>query len=178
MPGCTGATSVIVHNHARWIITAGFLLVLAYAAWYVTGKERILREGELILLDLVPVDPRSLLQGDYMQLRYAIGADIERDSLEGRGYLVYRRGPDSVATFVRLQATVKPLGDHEGVLLFRRRRAGAIRPNSMRVGPESYFFQEGRAGVFAGARYGGLRVDERGEVVLVGLYDGNRRLIR
>ena len=178
MPGCPGATPVNVHKHARWIITAGFLLVLAYAATYITGKERILREGELVLLDLVPVDPRSLLQGDYMRLRYAIGADIERDSLDGRGYLVYRRGPDSVATFVRLQATAEPLGDREGILLFRRRRAGAIRANSLRVGPESYFFQEGRAGVFAGARYGGLRVDRRGEVVLEGLYDADRRLIR
>ena len=167
-----------MHKYARWIIVAGFLAVLVYVTHYIVAKERILFRGELILLDLVPVDPRSLLQGDYLRLRYAIGESVSRDTLEGRGYLVYRRGPDSVASFVRLQASPEPLRDGEGILLFRRRRAGAIRAGSIRVGPESYFFQEGRGNDFAAARYGGLRVDDRGEVVLVGLYDGNRRLIR
>ena len=167
-----------MHKHARWIILAGFFLVLAYVAYNIADKERILARGELILLELVPVDPRSLLQGDYMRLQYAIGDAVTRDSLGGRGYLVYRRGPDSTATFVRLQDRPEPTANGEGVLLFRRRRAGAIRAGSIRVGPESYFFQEGRAEAFARARYGGLRVDEAGEVVLVGLYDGNRRIIR
>ena len=167
-----------MHKYARWIILFGFITVLAYVTYYIAEKERILSRGELILLDLVPVDPRSLLQGDYMRLRYAIGESVTRDSLDGRGYLVYRRGADSVATFVRLQPQPEPLSDREGILLFRRRRAGALRAGTIRVGPEDYFFQEGRGADFAAARYGGLRVDERGEVVLEGLYDGDRRLIR
>ncbi|MFX7329222.1 GDYXXLXY domain-containing protein, partial [Acinetobacter baumannii] len=33
-------------------------------------KEMLLKEGQLVLLPLAPVDPRSLMQGDYMALRY------------------------------------------------------------------------------------------------------------
>ena len=35
-------------------------------------NERLLASGETLYLELAPVDPRSLMQGDYMRLRYAV----------------------------------------------------------------------------------------------------------
>lgn len=167
-----------MHRYSRALIIFGCLLVLGYTAYFVLAKERILDRGELVLFRLVPVDPRSLLQGDYMRLRYAIGEEVARDSLPPRGYLIFRRDPGGVAQFVRIQAEPHPLAAEEGRLLYRRRRAGAIRPGNLRIGPEDYFFEEGRGEDFAGARYGGMRVDDRGEAVLVGLYDEAGNLIR
>jgi len=46
----------------------------------VGKSETLLANGELIKLQLAPVDPRSLLQGDYLTLRYAISnLPIEND---------------------------------------------------------------------------------------------------
>ena len=36
-------------------------------------REQILQTGDRIVLQTVPVDPRSLMQGDYAILRYEIG---------------------------------------------------------------------------------------------------------
>ena len=48
---------------------------------------------------------------------------------------------------------------------------------SINIGAESYFFQEGDAEKFEKAVYGGLRVDNKGNSVLVGLFDENKKQI-
>ena len=53
-----------------------FLLVLALQSAWILGtaftQERILRVGQIILLETQPVDPRDLLRGDYVRLNYRI----------------------------------------------------------------------------------------------------------
>jgi len=52
------------------------VLVLALQAAWVLGtalvQERILRTGQVVLLETQPVDPRDLLRGDYVILNYKI----------------------------------------------------------------------------------------------------------
>ena len=62
----------------RALIALGALLVLGALNFAIVGKERIRRDGEVVYLPLAPVDPRSLIQGDYMALRFALARDIER----------------------------------------------------------------------------------------------------
>lgn len=57
-----------------------------------------------------------------------------------------------------------------GEMLLRYRRRGTVR-----LGAESFFFQEGYARRYGQARYGELKVSEKGESVLVGLRDENLR---
>ena len=42
------------------------VIILGLVNWSITGKEKHLAEGKIVYLDLAPVDPRSLMQGDYM----------------------------------------------------------------------------------------------------------------
>ena len=58
-----------------WILVA-WGLVAGVALFAIQGHERTLRHGELVLLRLAPVDPRSLMQGDYMALRFAVDAEL------------------------------------------------------------------------------------------------------
>jgi len=55
-----------------------FIAVLALQSAWMLGtalvQERSLTQGELILLETRPVDPRDLLRGDYVVLNYKIGA--------------------------------------------------------------------------------------------------------
>src|SRR5690606_24984268 len=50
---------------------AGLVLVLLVVNGGIYQRERILADGQPVMLALAPVDPRSLMQGDYMALRFA-----------------------------------------------------------------------------------------------------------
>ena len=144
------------------ILWAVALLILATINFMIMEKEHTLAEGGTMLLRLAPQDPRSLMQGDYMVLRYALAREIPATELEAdRGCLVVSLNEHNVAEFVRIHRN-EELGSNEHLLFYRNRRG-------LRLGAESFFFQEGDAGLYGEARYGELKVDESGGSVLVGL---------
>lgn len=155
----------------RALVMINLIALLGYMIWSVSEKEILLEEGELLLFDLAPVDPRSLIQGDYMTLRYAEARNFMTDSIPKTGYMVVTLDSLGVAQKQRLQETTEPLNKGEYLVNYT---ASNWRLN---IGAESYFFQEGQAPLFDSARYGGVRVDEAGNSLLVGLYDTERRLI-
>lgn len=57
-------------KQSQILIIINLLLLLGYFNWSIYQKEQTLRDGQLVLFELAPVDPRSLMQGDYMNLRY------------------------------------------------------------------------------------------------------------
>lgn len=149
----------------RAFILPGLLLALALPSWAIVEKERLLASGDVVLLELAPVDPRSLIQGDYMRLEYAVTRIMEaNDSWPRDGNIVVTLDAQRVATFVR-RDDGRPLAAGEHLLRYRRRDF------RVRVGSNAFFFEEGRASMYARARYGELRVNDAGESVLVGLRD-------
>lgn len=149
------------------------LIVLGCLNWMIVAKERLLQNGRSVFCELAPVDPRSLMQGDYMILRYAAAEDAASHVAEDAydGYLIFSLDENAVAKFARLDDQT-PLADNEVRILFRRRHQG-FRRGMIRLGAESYFFQEGRADDFSRAKYGELKVAPNGDCILVGLRDGN-----
>jgi uncharacterized membrane-anchored protein len=145
------------------ILNLGLLLFLFNAS--VMHKEDLMKEGSLVFIELAPVDPRSLMQGDYMRLSYRISQDLPVDSIPTRGYCVVRLNNKKVAERVRVQKQQTPLFAGEHLIEYT---AGQWTIN---IGAESYFFQEGKAEHYSKARYGGLRIDKSGNSLLVGLYD-------
>ena len=80
------------------------VVVLTVLNYGIYAKEQIKEHGETLLLALAPVDPRSLMQGDYMRLRYAIERNApagELASHQKRGYMVIRPDENNVGQFVR-----------------------------------------------------------------------------
>ena len=153
------------------IILLNLVLALGIYHYFVMEKEKTLARGQLVLLELAPVDPRSLMQGDYMKLRYAI-ADVNENSFPRTGYYVITLDSGLVARKQRIQAGRQPLNPGEYLIQYH------IGPWRHSLGAEDYFFQEGRADTFALARYGGLRIDDKGNSILIGLYDEHKKLIR
>lgn len=142
-----------------WVVAVGSLLFVNYAIY---GKEQLIRFGQPILLELAPVDPRSLIQGDYMALRYKIATDLETEELPPRGKLVIHVAENGVASFVRVDDGA-PLATDERLLNYYKHDW------QIDLGPTSFFFQEGTAEDYAEAEYGELRVDASGTSILVGL---------
>ncbi len=139
--------------------------VVNYAVWQ---KERVLAGGRTVLLELAPVDPRSLMQGDYMALNYRLAGDI-RTSLDERsadGLAVVELDDQMRAVFRHVQHANAPLQANQALIQFRKRGS------AVRIGAESFFFEEGQAMIYEDAKYGELKVADNGEVILVGLRDG------
>ncbi len=52
------------------------LIALLLVNWSIYKKEDLLENGKVIFLKLAPIDPRSLMQGDYMALRFDVANQI------------------------------------------------------------------------------------------------------
>jgi len=154
----------------------GFFLLFG---WSVRQKEDLLRSGSSIMLALRPVDPRSLMQGDYMILRLDVEEGIakalrgkERESrLKGVAFIA----PDSdgVYHFVGLEEDGPPQenGPLPLRLVYRGKRYG------VQVGSGSFFFQEGHGQAYDRARFVEMRVDPEGNTLITHLLDENRQRI-
>ena len=159
----------------RSVLLATSLIVLGCLNWLIIAKERVLSSGRTVLCELVPVDPRSIMQGDYMTLRYRIADDAAKQVSANTfdGHLILKLNTNDVASFQSLDDG-KTLASDEVRIRFRRRHTGSWVRDALRIGAESYFFQEGRGDHFAKARYGELKVAPNGECILVGLRDSQR----
>jgi uncharacterized membrane-anchored protein len=141
----------------RRLLIVAAVIVLGAVNWSIFAKERIKTHGERVFLALAPVDPRSIMQGDYMALRFEIVNDIPTGA---SGSVALRVDSNGVATL-----NPDPAGS--GLRIRYRIRNGQVW-----LGTNAYFFEEGTAQQYEGARFGEFRVDrESGEAVLVGLAD-------
>ncbi len=176
------------------LLWGGLLLALVVANLGIRGHERTLSEGRVVLLELAPVDPRSLMQGDYMVLRFAVDEAIWKALHPGRdddlggvvgemakscggkgcsdGYAVVAPDRDGVGRFVRVQAAPQPLADGEIAVRFRERDWLQIV-----IAGNSWFFPEGQAKRYEPARYAELRVAADGTALIAGLRDEKRKLL-
>lgn len=67
----------------RILVVAGIQFLVLFSI--IGFKQYTVWTGETVLLRTVPVDPRDLLRGDYVRVRYEIST-LQRSSLAGDGY--------------------------------------------------------------------------------------------
>jgi uncharacterized membrane-anchored protein len=145
----------------RVLGVAGAALALGAVNYSIAGKESVIRNGETVYLELAPVDPRSLMQGDYMALRFRLAEELEAARDDASVAARERRAPLDLDA--RRVATLAP-GAGEAEIAFK------IRQGRVWLGTNAYFFAEGSAQRYERARYGVFRLRD-GEAVLVGLAD-------
>lgn len=152
------------------LMIISLIAILSALGFGVYEKEQLKRHGESVLLELAPADPRSLIQGDYMRLRYSIEDKLNTLETKHIKYIIVRVDDRRVARFERVDRG-EPLsrGEH-------RLRVKMLR-SRLRVVPRSFLFQEGHADHYDRARYGVFRVDESGSNLLIALADVSREVI-
>jgi uncharacterized membrane-anchored protein len=151
-------------------VVAAFALVAGVAGHAVVDRERVLDTGRVVLFELAPVDPRSLMQGDYMALRFAIDDGLpRRDGAPA--------GPLPRFAYLELDAEGRARLAGVGEALPAPPASVAVRirmrDGAPSVGPNAFFFEEGQAAVFEGARWGEFRVAADGTALLTHLRDEN-----
>lgn len=153
------------------------LFVFSILNYSIYHKEKILISGEEIFLALVPVDPRSLIQGDYMQLGYAIENTAKNNLIHApkeRGDIVITLDNKKIAHFDRFKDN-HPLKNNEKLIRYTFDKNHFFRP--IQIQPNSFFFQEGQGAYFAKAKYAIFHYNGIKEYVLVGLADENGKKI-
>ncbi len=162
----------------RIIASAVFAaIVIAVLFVIVVQKERLLACGNRVFFKLAPVDPRSLMQGDYMALRYALANDLSvirwKQHLEDRsGLTIITLDKKHIAIKVRLYTNAEKLAPDEKLLHYKLSRG------NISFGADSFFFQEGQGKSYEKAKYGELVLDDDGSSVLVGLRDEKLNILK
>ncbi|MFW7340631.1 GDYXXLXY domain-containing protein [Pollutimonas sp. H1-120] len=177
-------------------LMAGLVAALGLANTEIYRNEQILTRGQRVVLALAPVDPRSLMQGDYMDLRYDVAGQVPQvldkaspavaRAIEAQrgGYLLLEPDRGGVHRLAAVLAdpdlqesgSLVPRGPAGGepataaaILAFRLRHDAAL------IGTNAWFFPEGQAQRYAGARFGEFRVDRHGTGRLLRLLDEQLR---
>ena len=149
---------------AFWVIVTAQLVVLAAMVGF---SEQVRRTGEHVVLQTVPVDPRSLLQGDYAILNYeiAIPGRIKNASPPLRKNL--RRGSWSFVTLEKRGEIWQATGYYSSRSLPDRLHIRGRMDDSGRLdfGIGTYFVPEGTGHIVENARDVKVRVfvDRDGE---------------
>jgi len=149
----------------RIVALVAGLAILVLANHSIYSRERLLAEGRVVLLELAPVDPRSLMQGDYMALNFRASNEAfgrrARESLAD-GHIVLQMDTNGVGKFKRLDDGTLLAAD-EVRIRYR------VREDQVKFATNAYFFQEGHAKYYERARYGEFRVAPDGECLLTGM---------
>jgi uncharacterized membrane-anchored protein len=166
-------------KRARWMIAvAGLALILVLANWDIAQKRAVIANGQVLLLELRPADPRSLFQGDYMRLALADAAMPGADGIVDmpyRGTVILALDENRVGRYARRDdgSALK-----EGELRVQYRRHQEWHTPRLDYGAQSFFFQEGDAESYERARYAILRVAEDGSTILTDLAGEDRVAIK
>lgn len=150
-------------------IAAAVLFILAASALTIWRFEQTLASGQTVILELAPVDPRSIMQGDFMALAFAIDRQLPDDAAQ-YSYAWLSLSEQGIASLHSLSNNLPAQDGLIGLLL--RQRDGIYS-----VGPNAFFFAEGTAAIYEAARYGQFKVDSSGKALLTGLLDENRQLL-
>ncbi len=142
------------------------VIILGVLNYGIYESHQIQQSDEVLLFDLAPVDPRSLMQGDYMVLRYTISRKAGRKN-SPRQHIVVKADQNGVAEMVRFGGGSELKSGEKRIPLKR---------SGLKL-PPSFFFQEGHAKHYTNARYGIFKFDDHGNYLLTGLADEDRKPI-
>lgn len=136
------------------LILLNFILVLLLTS-LSAFREESYKKREGFYLKLAPIDPRSLMQGDYMILNYEIVDEAwnkiyEMQEKENKaiknGFIAVKLDKDNVAIF---NDVVKEPNNDENLLYIAFKSNGY----QLKINADTFFFQEGNAQLYENAKY-------------------------
>lgn len=157
------------HWLAPWLVALAAAATLGVVNLGIRDKETLIAQGRPVYVELAPVDPRSLMQGDYMRLAFRLP---DASALDAHRLLGARRPQVAARLDARGVATLDRVLAH----------GSEPEPGELRIEltpkdgdwvlvTDGWFFAEGEAERWAKARYGEFRVEADGRALLVGMAD-------
>jgi len=160
---------------AAWAMLAGGVLTLLVANAAIWQKQDLIARGRPVFVALAPLDPRSLMQGDYMRLSFGPSGLDDMPLLQvpgsARPKVVARIDARGVATVQRGQQPDRVLASDELLIELTPKDGRWI------LVTDAWFFREGDGERWALARFGEFRVLPDGRALLVGMADADLKPI-
>jgi uncharacterized membrane-anchored protein len=138
------------------------ILVLAVTNTAIWQKESLIQNGDLVYVELALSDPRSLIQGDYMRLNFALPWP-KCDILLGCGQFAT---PTAVVARVDGRRIAQlPRFYYGGPLALGEFLVELVlKSNGLTIVTDAWYFKEGEAKRWSRARYGEFRVTPDGNL--------------
>ena len=179
---------------SNWVLFLTTLAALVYVNLYAWQGQQIKTRGEILFLELAPIDPLSLVQGQYMRLRFGVeqsyAATLEdqqviQNSL-GDALGIIELDSNRVGTLSGLLNKSDRSRRHQqrGDFLLLQlhaqlgespRDSNTQQTYSIKIKQNSFLFQENTEDRYVQAKYGMFRVKENGCYILVNLADEHLR---
>lgn len=161
-------------SRKTWLIVAVIVLQLGFLGYQTAASEHLLQNGTLVKLEIEPLDPRSLLQGDYVTLNYSIttppesiATELKSESSQRKIKVVLTEDENGVSVFDRVYKKGEALAD--GEVIITGKSSGW---RSIYYGIETYFVPEGTGReTEQNARFAYIRVSTNGNALLERLSD-------
>ena len=172
---------------SNWVLVLTAALALVYINLNAWQSQQIKLRGEILFLKLAPIDPLSLVQGQYMRLRFAIekrydSTPEDQDVIQnGHGNVLAVMSLDNkrIGTLTDLlamnQRQQQPHRDGTLQLQVHARLEDSDGSYVIRIEQNSFLFQENTEARYAEAKYGMIRVHKDGQYILVDLADEQLR---
>ena len=140
------------------------MLIITAINFKIYQTEHFIKYGKSVYFKLAPVDPRSLMQGDYMALRYDIERGLYSSNIKGKTKILLTLDKKRVAKIKSLSDTAK-LGKDEFLVSLNKKPYRVELKLAHR-----YYFQEGKSKKYEKAVYGKFKTDSS-KMILVNLVD-------
>lgn len=146
-------------------VVLNLLLLMIVFGYSVIKEEKNLKKATFYI-KTVPVDPRSMIQGDYMVLNYDIAesARMEIGNIR-KGYIRIKINDLKIAEFIRIDEECLPPSNNEISIQFQKNGS------NIDIGVNSYLFQEGTGNKFQKAQYAEVIELKNGKLRLKNLLD-------
>ncbi|TCM69812.1 putative membrane-anchored protein [Acinetobacter calcoaceticus] len=170
-----------------WPVLLAVLSMLLFGA-IISKNEWQLNNSDRIFVRLQPVDPRSMIQGDYMRLNYELDWAEEKPLLDGQDQnssdqntaledAIYNHS--TVLTYVALDtsrrvyqiALDQRLLDRSATIIALKLKNPSNLVWALYPSSNSYLFAEGLAACYSRAEYAEFKVDAQGNSILRRLLD-------
>ncbi|MCF6319769.1 MAG: GDYXXLXY domain-containing protein [Proteobacteria bacterium] len=157
----------------KYLAIATMAVVLLAINLNIYKKEDLIKNGEVLLFKLAPVDPRSLMQGDYMRLRFDLESKIvsatdlwnqDRTFKINKGFAIVKKAENNVISYIGIFKD-QSLKDNQRLIPFK------IKNRKVIFTTNAFYFQEGKAEHFQKSEYGEFRISKDGELILANMVD-------
>ena len=144
------------------------ILVFSFS---IFGHEQYLKHSRTIYIELAPVDPRSLLQGDYMVLNYLLNFVDQENSahhLKQHEFMTYvQLDHKQRIRHLAFDQSAFPNGTYQPLMIKNPRQ----NLRDLYPAANSFMFAEGLEPCYREAKFAELKVNDIGKAMLVGLFD-------
>lgn len=159
----------------KFIVVCSAVIILTVLNFNIYAKQKIIRTGRVVYLELLSFDPHAFMQGDYLKMNFKFMQDAFQQTssqkLHHTGKIVLGIDEKGIGHFRRLDGETA-LSQDEILIRYK------IKNGIPQLDADAFFLEADTGNKYRQARFGEFRIAQNGQAMLVNLCDSNRNIIK